>query len=150
MNIIFKRAELNDVPELIRVQNLSFRDDFEKYGECPAYGESPENMTDMVKNAIVYKVISASRIIGDIIVRKKENSSYYLRTLAILPEFQNMKIGARALEFIEKDNPDGIFWFLITPSDNPRNRHFYEKHGYKKAKEITRSKLLTLIEYVKN
>lgn len=150
VEILFQRAELKDASELIAVQDLSFKEDFEKYGECPAYHEPYENMLDMIKNAIVYKIISAGRIIGDIIVRKKENGSYYLRVISIIPEFQDLGIGTQAIEFIEKDNPGANFWFLITPAGNRRNRCFYEKLGYKKVWENRQSDILTLIEYKKD
>lgn len=67
---------------------------------------------------------------GDIIVRNRGNGGYYLRTIAVIPEFQGLGIGSKAIQFIERDNPEGKEWSLITPEKSYRNRHFYEKLGY--------------------
>ncbi len=150
MEIIIERALHEDALKLIEVQNLGFQEDYEKYGKCPSYQESIENMIDMIKNAIVYKIIVDDKIIGDIIVRKREANHYYLRTISVIPEYQNLGIGKKAIEFIEKDNGDGTKWSLITPEGSLRNRHFYETLGYKKIGEKVHSEKLTLIEYQKN
>ncbi|HEX3046594.1 MAG TPA: GNAT family N-acetyltransferase [Bacillota bacterium] len=153
MEIIFEKAKLDDALELIEVQNLSFQADFEKYGECPSYQETPENMRDMIQKAIVYKILVCerenNRLIGDIIIRKRADGSYYLRTIAIIPSCQSLGIGTKAMAFMEQDNPGGTFWCLTTPEGTPRNRHFYEKLGYHKVGEYRRSERLTLIEYKK-
>jgi hypothetical protein len=44
MEVVFERATLADVPELIAVQDLAFQEDFDRYGDCPSYRESPELM----------------------------------------------------------------------------------------------------------
>jgi hypothetical protein len=79
MQITFERAKLEDALKLIDVQNLGFLEDYKKYGECPSFQEKEENMLDMIKNAIVYKIIVDEKIIGDIIVRNRGNGKYYLR-----------------------------------------------------------------------
>jgi ribosomal protein S18 acetylase RimI-like enzyme len=149
MNIIFERAKPEDALQLIEVQNLGFLEDYEKYGECPSYQEKEENMLDMIENAIVYKIIGDGKIIGDIIVRNRGNGAYYLRTISVIPQFQNLGIGTKAIEFIEKDNSDGTVWFLTTPEQSYRNRHFYEKLGYRNVGEDNHSERLTLIKYQK-
>lgn len=149
MQIIIDRSLPEDAIELIKVQNICFQEDYEKYNECPAYQESVDNMLDMIKNAIVYKIVIDNQIIGDIIVRKRSETHYYLRTISVIPAYQNLGIGKKAIEFIEKDNPDGIIWSLITPNGNVRNLHFYERLGYKKIGEEIKSDKLTLIKYQK-
>jgi ribosomal protein S18 acetylase RimI-like enzyme len=150
MEITIERAKLEDALKLIDVQSLSFLEDFEKYGECPSYQEKPADMINMIKTAIIYKMIIDDKIIGDIIVRKRDDGSYYLRTIAVIPACQSLGIGTKAIDFIEKDNPDGKVWRLITPEGSYRNRHFYEKIGYKKMGEKHQSERLTLIQYQKD
>jgi len=82
-------------------------------------------------------------------VRKRSETHYYLRTITVLPAYQNLGIGKKAVEFIEKANPDGKIWSLITPGGSIRNLHFYESVGYKKTGEEIKSEKLTLIEYQK-
>jgi ribosomal protein S18 acetylase RimI-like enzyme len=150
MKIKIEKANIEDADELIEVQNKSFREDFTKYGECPSYNEDYDNFVSIIKTTIFYKIIHDEKIIGDIIIRKKGEGKYYLRTISIIPEFQNKGIGKKAIEFIEKNNSDGEIWTLITPKDNSRNCHFYEKMGYIKTGEYRQSDVLTLVEYRKD
>lgn len=149
MTVTMERAQIEDVPKLIRVQDLSFREDYEKFGECPSYQETPENMADMITHAIVYKILTKDEIIGDIIIRKREEGHYYLRTLSVVPACQNHGVGKQAIAFIEQDLDDGEIWSLITPAGSLKNRHFYESLGYRKAGEKVYSDKLILIEYQK-
>ena len=149
MNLIFDRAKPEDALKLIEVQDLSFLEDYKMYGECPSYQEKEENMIDMIHNAIVYKISVNGDIVGDVIVRNRGNGTYYLRTISVIPQFQNLGIGTKAIEFIEKNHPDGTVWLLITPEKSYRNRHFYEKLGYINKGEEHHSENLTLIKYKK-
>ena len=127
MEIKFERAQIEDAEKLIEVQNISFYDDFTTYGECPAYKETIEKMENNIKNNIVYKILKDNDIIGDIIVRKLENKRYYLRVICIIPEFQNLGLGQKAIKYIEDNISDSEGWELITPFKSYRNHHFYER-----------------------
>lgn len=48
MAMTIEKAIPDDVITLIDVQNLSFQEDTEQYGECPSYQEKPENMLAMI------------------------------------------------------------------------------------------------------
>ena len=143
------KASFEDIEKLIEVQNESFYDDFILYGECPAYNESKQAMEGYIKNAIVYKILWNKEIIGDVIVRKKENSLYFLRVICVIPGYQNLGIGKKTLQFIEKDISDAVEWELITPYKSYRNHHFYEKMGYVKVKEYVQSDVLNMFVYKK-
>lgn len=149
MKIKIEPAEAGDALKLIDVQNRAFQEDFEKYGECPAYNESLEAMRERIQNAIVYKVTSGGEIIGDIIVRRRENNRYYLRVIAVVPEHWDRGVGTMAMNFIEKEMADASEWSLITPHQSIRNHHFYEKLGFQKTGETVHSELLILWEYKK-
>lgn len=149
MKLLFKNACKEDVVKLIEVQNESFKDDYIMYGECPAYNETEEAIARQIREYNVYKIIVDEEIIGDIIVRERENKNYYLRVLSIIPKWQGYGIGAKAIEFIEKDNPDALEWELVTPFKSERNNHFYKKMGYEKIGERIHSDILTLCEYKK-
>lgn len=150
MNVVIKRAAIEDTATLIEVQNKSFYEDHQKYGYCPAYNESEESILNFIQNHIVYKIVADEHIIGDMIIRIKENRNYYLRVIAIIPDYWNLGIGAMAMKFIEEDNPSADKWSLITPHKSLRNHHFYEKMGYQKVGEIVNSETLTLWQYEKN
>lgn len=50
----------------------------------------------------------------------------------VLPEYKNKGIGCKAIEYMEKLHPAGK-WILDTPDISWKNKHFYEKCGYKKG-----------------
>ncbi|MEA4920034.1 MAG: GNAT family N-acetyltransferase [Clostridiaceae bacterium] len=149
MDIVIERANVNDSKQLIDVQNKSFYEDYEKYGNCPAYNEPEERILELIENNIVYKILADGEIIGDIIIRIRENQNYYLRVIAVIPEYWNQGIGSKAMKYIEENNPEAKKWSLITPHQSFRNHHFYEKIGYKKVGEIIDSEKLTLWKYEK-
>lgn len=149
MSVEFRRASVEDTQKLIDVQNKSFYDDFIKHGGCLAYNEPLETMESLIQNAIVYKILKNNEIIGDIIVRRRDNNVYYLRVISVIPEFQNMGIGQKAIKHIESDNSDAVLWELITSPDSYRNHHFYEKMGYVKADEDVYIETLSYFLYKK-
>lgn len=149
MAVDIMKASFEDIDKLIEVQNASFYDDFILYGECPAYNESKQAMEGYIKNAIVYKILWDNEIIGDVIVRKKENGLYFLRVISVIPGYQNFGVGTKALQFIEKDISDAQEWELITPFKSYRNHHFYEKMGYVKVNEYVQSDVLNMFVYKK-
>jgi len=150
MNIQITRAQPDDAPELIRVQNLAFDEDYRQYGECPAVNEPEDKMREMIENAYVYKITDGETIIGDIIVRKRDGGERYLRVLAVIPEYQSKGVGGMAIRHIESDHPEATVWTLITPEGSARNRHFYEKHGYQIVGQEHVSERLTLLDYRKD
>ncbi len=149
MNILFKKADIEDAHRLLEVQKMSFYEDYVDYGECPGYEHSIEDMKNIIKTSITYKIIHNNMIIGDIVVRKRENNNYYLGGICIIPEYQNFSIGKKAIMYIEQNNPDAVCWELETPSDRYRNHHFYEKMGYKKIGEYRHSDKLVLFNFRK-
>lgn len=130
MKIEFERATIDDVDKLIDVQKKSFYSDFVKYGECPGYNHSKESMTNIVLNRITYKIICNNQIVGDIIVRDNNDSTYFLGGICVVPDYENHGIGQEAIKFIESQFHNATVWTLETPADKERNHYFYKKMGY--------------------
>ncbi|WOO35199.1 GNAT family N-acetyltransferase [Anaerocolumna sp. AGMB13020] len=149
MRIDFELANENDTNKIINVQNQSFYEDYVKYGECPAYNESEQAMFNQIQNASVYKILKDKEIIGDIVIRKRENNNFYLRVISVIPQYQNLGVGQMAIKFIENEFPEASEWELITPFKSYRNHHFYEKMGYVKVEEYRHSAILTMYRYKK-
>lgn len=135
MEISFERATVDDAEALINVRNLSFFEDYIKYGECPGYNISKESMTNTILSRIVYKIICNSQIIGNISIHDNNDNTYYLGCLCIIPEYQNKGLGQKAISFIEGEFPNAIAWTLETPADKIINHYFYKKMGYTIIKE---------------
>ncbi|NMM64954.1 GNAT family N-acetyltransferase [Clostridium sp. P21] len=149
MNILFKRAGIEDTQRLLEVQKMSFYDDYIEYGECPGYEHSLEYMENIIKTSVICNIIYNDVIVGDIVVRKRENNNYYLGGICIIPEYQNFGIGQRTIMHIEKDNVSAVCWELETHFNRYRNHHFYEKMGYKKIGEYRHSYKLVLFKFKK-
>lgn len=131
MEIRFERANANDAEVLIDVKNKSFYSDYIKYGECPGYGNSKEHMVNSILNVMSYKIICDDKVVGNITARDCHKNIYYIGCLCIIPDYQNKKIGQKAIKFIESQIPNAEVWTLKTPADSKRNIYFYEKMGYK-------------------
>ncbi|MBP2651430.1 MAG: hypothetical protein H6Q74_2255 [Firmicutes bacterium] len=149
MNITFEIAGEEDALALIEVRNKSFYDDFIRFGECPGYNISITEMKQLITKLFTYKIIADGKIIGNIQCFIRKANYYWLHNLAIIPEYQNKGIGAKAIAYIEKTYPDATTWGLDTPAQNSRNCYFYEKAGFIKKAEKKYSEKLTLRIYEK-
>lgn len=144
MEISFEKAMEQDAADLIKVLDLSFRDDFIRFGECPGYKVPIEAMKKRIRDSFQYKIVLGARIIGNISVRAKGENRYWLGCLAVIPEFQNQGIGTKAIEFIENEFPDAISWGLDTPIQKTENCYFYEKMGFAGTRDEVHSGKVTL------
>lgn len=131
----FVCATTNDILDLIDVQNQAFFSDYVKYGYCPGYGRTYENMQSTLENRIVYKIIANGTIAGNIIVRDNRDGTYFLGCICIIPQYENKGIGQAAIKFIEEHFSDAHHWSLETPADKERNHYFYKKCGYQITNE---------------
>ncbi len=146
-DIKFERSVVEDAFRLMEIHQLCFRNDFDKYGECPSYIEKVDDMISKIVNSICYKITYNDLIIGSMEVYKRDHSHYHLYTICVHPEFQNMGIGQMAIKFLFTNHPDITFWTLVTPIDSYRNRYFYEKLGFRQTEKKVHSEKLTLIKY---
>lgn len=149
MNIFIERACEKDAAEIINVRNACFYDDYIRFGECPGYNISIEEMKKRIQNALLHKIIVDDKIVGDISVHILDNGVYWIGCLAISPTYQNKGIGTIAIKHIENKYSEARVWQLETPLSNKRNCYFYEKLGFVKIDEKVQSGILTLCVYEK-
>ena len=153
MKVLFEPVKVADIEDLIRVQNLSFYEDYTKYGYCPGYHCTYDRMKASIEARIVYKIVADGHIIGKISVRDDKNGNYFLGCLCVIPAYENKGIGQSAIHFIEGKLSDAIHchWSLETPADKERNLYFYKKCGYHITKEyMEKSVKIVLLEKNKN
>ncbi len=127
MNLKYKKAEKADADILINIYNLSFYEDYVKYGECPAYEKTKVSMEESIQKYQKLIIYSDDIPLGAISIDKKENGEYYLGCLCIIPEFQNKGIGKQAVKCILAYYKDWSKVTLITPADKEKNIAFYTK-----------------------
>ena len=149
--MIIKIEELmpNDIIEIHKIQKMAFKDAFDKYHFCPAFEATEKELTSFLMKAVGYKIVCDGKIVGSIFICKISLDHYELDTMSINPQFQNLGIGCKAIAQLEKIHPNVLTWTLSTPDSDGRNRHLYEKFGYKQVGTESINKNLKLIKYKK-
>lgn len=132
INLRYRRAEKSDAELLIAIYNSAFYDDYVRYGECPAYGRTVEQMENSIANVQKEIVFFDNTPVGVISVEDKGDGIYYIGCLCVVPEYQGKGIGTLAFSYILSVYPDWKKFVLITPADKEENIRFYtEKCGFK-------------------
>lgn len=149
MDIMVENVSPNDIGEINTIQKLAFEDSYNEYKFCPAYEASDEQMASFLDKASAYKILLENIIIGSIFIYVVGGCHYELDTISIHPQYHNLGIGEKAIRSVEKLFPDAVKWTLSTPQEDYRNRHFYEKLGYKQIDTEVVNEHLTLIRYEK-
>jgi ribosomal protein S18 acetylase RimI-like enzyme len=130
-NIEFRKAEIADAEVLVDIYNSSFYDDYVKYGECPAYGRTKEEMEQSIIDYPKFLIISDGKPVGCISCKELESGAYEVGCLCVIPEFQGRGIGTAAMEFAKSFYSDWVSFTLVTPVDKSQNVKFYtEKCGF--------------------
>ena len=132
MEIEFKNADITDAEILIEIYNSAFYSDFIKYGECPAYGRTKEQMEQSIREFPKFLIMCDGRPVGCISCKAVETGLYEVGCLCVIPEFQGKGIGTAAMQFAKSHFKDWKRFTLITPVDKEQNVRFYtEKCGFK-------------------
>lgn len=132
INLQYRRAEKSDAELLIKIYNSAFYDDYVRYGECPAYGRTVEQMENSIESFPKEIVFCDNTPVGVISVEEKGDRIYYIGCLCVVPEYQGKGIGTQAFRHLLTVYPDWKKFVLITPADKEENIRFYtEKCGFK-------------------
>ena len=131
MNISYRKANIEDADLLIEIYNAAFYSDFIKYGECPGYGKTWEEMEKSIVNDPKF-IISYSQVpVGVISYRKQGSGEYYIGCLCIVPKYQGKGIGTEAFQYWQSICDDWKKVELVTPIDKEENIKFYtERCGF--------------------
>lgn len=121
----FKTAKREDAELLVDIYNSAFYADYVRYGECPAYGRTRERMEESIEKFPKQIIIHNNNPVGVISVQNKGNGEYYLGCLCVIPKYQGMGIGTKAVEYILNLHTDWREITLITPADKEENVKFY-------------------------
>ena len=132
MEIEFREADITDAEILIEIYNSAFHSDFIKYGECPAYGRTKEQMEQSIREFPKFLIMCDTKPVGCISCKEMETGLYEVGCLCVIPEFQGKGIGTAAMQFAKSHLKDWKRFTLITPVDKEQNVRFYtEKCGFK-------------------
>lgn len=133
MELVYKNADISDAETLIAIYDSAFHDDYIRYGECPAYGRSKEDMEQSVRD--LPKVIAYDQGIPVGVISYKDKAEgpgkYYIGCLGVIKEAQSRGIGTALMRYFMAEHPDWNEITLVTPEDNERNIRFYtERFGF--------------------
>ena len=132
IKIDFQKADISDATTLIEIYDSAFYDDFLKYGECPAYGRTKEQMEQSIIDFPKFLILNDGKAVGCISCRELEEGIFETGCLCVMPEFQGKGIGTAAMEFAKSYYKDWKKFTLVTPADKNQNVKFYtEKCGFK-------------------
>lgn len=132
MKLSFRQAGIEDVDLLINLYDKSFYKDFLRYGECPAYGKTKEQMQKSLKVFPKDIILCDNTPVGVISVKSKGNGEYYVGCLCVIPEYQNRGIGTQTMHHLLESHIDWKKISLITPNDKAENIYFYtQKCGFR-------------------
>lgn len=123
--MVFKCADKSDADVLIKIYNSAFHDDFIRYGECPAYGRSREDMEQSIQDFPKIIAYEQDKAIGVISYKQEAPGKYYIGCLAVIKDMQGCGIGTQLMNHFMSEHPDWNELTLVTPKDNERNIKFY-------------------------
>ncbi len=137
----FERSKEADIPRLTAIMVQAFDRDAQQFRgqpmNNPAGYETGEWLRNLMHNALCYKILDDTKIIGGFVVMRDlpKPGINYLGSIFIDPLYQNQGVGSQSLYFMEQAFP-AKKWQTMTQAWAQRNRHFYEKNGYQKVKEF--------------
>lgn len=131
MKINYREARKGDAKLLAGIYNASFYDDYIKYGVCPGYGKTEQDMEALIERTPKAIIYCNHTPVGAFSVKAKGKGIYYLDCLCIIPEYQGKNIGTQAFKHLLSVYSDWKEITLVTPSDKKENIEFYtEKCGF--------------------
>lgn len=142
MKIELIRAQKADAKRLAEVYNLSFYSDYLRYGECPGYHKTEEQVLSNMEKSDVYKITADGLIVGAASVKRESDDHCFLGALCVIPDYANRGIGQQAMRLLDKEYPDVKRWALETPADKLENHYFYQKFGFRVTKEYRQGRVL--------
>ena len=147
-----------DVPELTGVMTRAFDDDAQRHlgqprGGPPGYdnGDFFRTWLFPYKESVGFKIVSAGKIIGGLIVWILPGGNNNLGAIFVDPPYQDRGVGTQAWQFIETVYPGTRSWTLETPTWATRNHGFYQKLGFERVPpEVQKPSEENMVVYRKN
>lgn len=125
----FRPAEEKDVPLLTDLYDRAFLEDFQRYGQCPGYGRSQEQMRDSLRRVPKQILLFGGTPVGALSHERRDDGSVYLGCLCIVPEMQGRGLGTRAFAHMLEECPEAHRFELVTPADKAQNIAFIPENA---------------------
>jgi ech hydrogenase subunit C len=124
-------ANIKEAREILALQKLAYQSEAEIYND---YSLAPltqtlEELIDDFGKKVFLKAAMNRQIVGSV-RGYLENDTAYISRLMVNPLYQNLGIGRKLLERIERYFHDARRYEVFTWHDSKRNIFFYKKNGY--------------------
>jgi len=129
---VIKRAEYNDLQEILALQYLAYQSEAELFGskDIPPLKQTLDEVIEEFNTGIILKLTDENgTIIGSVRATEK-NGTVYIGKLMVHPYHRCKGYGSKLLSEIESCYPDKRFE-LFTSTRSVDNIRLYEKVGYK-------------------
>jgi len=144
-------SNIKEVQDILALQKLAYQSEAEIYND---YSLAPltqtlEELKDDFGKKIFLKAVMNRQIVGSVRAYFKDDSCYISR-LVVNPLYQNLGIGRKLLDRIERYFPAAKRYEVFTWHDSKRNIYFYKKNGYKmfKREKLTESRDNVFLERI--
>ena len=127
--LCFRPAEEKDVPLLTNLYDRAFLKDFQRYGQCPGYGRSQEQMRDSLRRVPKQILLFGGVPVGVLSYERRDDGSVYLGCLCIVSEMQGRGLGTRAFAHMLEECPEVHRFELVTPADKAQNIAFISENA---------------------
>lgn len=126
MDIILKKATIEDIPKLIEV---------EKRVMGPKTYSGIDNEKEWLdefgkQNQTIFLILKDNKVVGDVSYEKNADGSVYFSGLVVDPKFQGMSIGRKATEIILEEVKDAKKIYLVTHPENMPAIKLYSSLGF--------------------
>lgn len=144
----------NDIKEVLDLQKKSFKDTYMKYKDdnTSPYLESIDSLEKKFNNPNNYFFfLKAYDKIGFIrVITNDDKSKGKISPIAILPKFQNLGYGSKAIRLVEKEFSSVKHWQLNTILEEEKLIQFYKKQRYFLQNETTPlNDKMTIVTFIK-
>ncbi|WP_054957331.1 GNAT family N-acetyltransferase [Paenibacillus dakarensis] len=155
MDISLFKAGRNEAAIIHEMQIKAFKpllDTYQDHETSPA-NESVERIVDRLNQFYTeyYIIKNMDTSVGAIRIVSKDNHTYKISPIFILPEYQGKGIAQHVLSIVEEIYNDAKVWELVTILQDHKLCYIYEKLGYQQTgQEKPINDRMTLVFYKKN
>jgi ribosomal protein S18 acetylase RimI-like enzyme len=147
---MIRRAVEGDLPEILNIQRLAFKDEAAFVGDLNIKPMS-QTLDELIKEfelMLILAYVQNGKILGSV-RGKEEGGTCFISRLVVHPSHWGRGIGRSLMHEIERSFGDAKRYELYTREDNTRTRPFYRGLGYLPFKTEKVSDSLTFVHLEK-
>jgi len=144
--IVYRRAEKDDAPEILALQKTAFQSEAAIYGDdnLPPLLQTLDELRGEFERMTFIKATLNGKIIGAVRGHAADGAASVER-LVVHPYFQRRGIGRRLMDEAEKAFPDAKRFEVFTGEKSERNLKFYRQRGYQPSRTAPLTPAVNLV-----